>query len=44
MDGVSASTVDDFLRHLVNKHPEAFVSSELSPDETKKSKANYKKA
>lgn len=36
MEGVSASTVDDFLRHLVNKHPEAFVSSELSPDETKK--------
>lgn len=36
MQNVSAATVDVYLQHLVEKHPEAFVSNELSLDEIKK--------
>lgn len=36
MENVSAATVDVFLKYLIDKHPEALVSSELSLDETKK--------
>lgn len=36
MQNVSAATVDVYLQYLVDKHPEAFASNELSPDEVKK--------
>ena len=36
MENVSAATVDVYLQYLVEKHPEAFASNELSPDEVKK--------
>lgn len=44
MENVSAATVDVYLQYLVEKHPEAFTSNELSPDEVKKGKTNRKKA
>lgn len=43
MQCVSAGTVDNYLRHLVKENPEAFASSKLSADDTKKVKQIVKK-